>query len=100
MEIKETTSEKLFGMKVENDLSWNEHLISLEKRLKSRLFHLTRLSEHIPRHLLKKVADGIFMSVLRYGLPLYSPVRTSNEDPNAVAIWERLRWFSMTVYAS
>ena len=84
--IKESPDEKLLGMKVESNLSWNTHISTLEKKLRHRLFSLRRLSEHIPRHLLKNVADGIFMSVLRYGLPLYCPLRLKSEDPNCASI--------------
>ena len=74
--IEETTSEKLLGVHVENDLTWTHHLTVLERKLKYRLFTLRRLSEKIPKYLLKNVADGIFMSLVRYGLPLL----LSNKD--------------------
>ena len=53
-----------------------------------RLFTLRRLSHCIPRELLKSVACGIFLSVIRYGLPLYCPLRLREEDPNPGIIKE------------
>ena len=88
--IKESASEKLLGMWVQNNLRWSTHLIKLERNLKHRLFNLRRLAEQIPRPLLKTIADGIFMSVLRYGLPAHCPLRLKEEDPNHSSI-ERIK---------
>ena len=79
--IKESTHEKLLGMWVDNNLSWTTQITNLERKLRHRLFNLRRLSEHIPTSLLKTVADGIFMSILRYGLPVFCPVRIREEEP-------------------
>ena len=46
-----------------------------------RLFAIKRLKNHISQKALKKVADGLFTSKLRYGLQLFGKVRRSNEDP-------------------
>ena len=77
-------------MWVQNDLGWSTHLKKLERNLRHRLFNLRRLAEHIPRSLLKTIADGIFMSVLRYGLPIYCPLRLKEEDPKSQCI-DRIR---------
>ena len=69
-------------MRVENNLGWSTNIANLERKLRHRLFNLRKLSEHLPRNLLKQVADGIFMSVVRYGLPLYCPVRLKNDEPH------------------
>ena len=39
-----------------------------------------------PKYLLKKVADAIFISHIRYGLPLYCPVRIEANDPTSGCI--------------
>ena len=46
------------------------------------MFTLRRLSHCLPRDMLKSVACGIFLSLIRYGLPLYCPLRLKEEDPN------------------
>ena len=40
----------------------------------------------VPRYLLKRVAEGIFMSKLRYGLAVFWPVRTKIDDPHSPAV--------------
>ena len=40
--------------------------------------------------LLKQIADGIFMSILRYGLPAYCPVRLREDEPKHSSI-EKIR---------
>ena len=84
--IKESPNEKLLGMWVESNLGWSTHLAQLERKLKHRLFNLRRLSEQIPLTQLKTIADGIFMSILRYGLPIYCPLRMKEEDPHHSSI--------------
>ena len=49
--------------------------------LNSRLYLIKRLKNHLNADRLKKVADGIWTSKLRYGLQLYGKVRTSDTDP-------------------
>ena len=66
--IKESKNEKLLGMMVSNQLSWCDHISKLENELRFRLFTLRRIEQVVPKTLLKKVADGIFCSILRYGL--------------------------------
>ena len=39
------------------------------------------MEQSIPKPLLKKVADGIFNSHIRYGLGIFCPIRTKEEDP-------------------
>ena len=48
-----------------------------------RLLTIRRLSNHIHLNKLKEIADSIWVSKLRYGLQLYSEVRTSNEQPTS-----------------
>ena len=84
--ITEKSKEKLLGMIVSNDLLWDQHIKELIRKLKFRLFKLRRLKEKLPRHLLKRVADGIYISLIRYGLPLYCPVQAEEEDPEPGSI--------------
>ena len=88
--IKEKDKEKLLGVIVSNDLKWDKHIKELIRKLKYRMFKLKRLKGKLPNHLLKRVADGIYMSQIRYALPLYCPVQVGDEDPKPVNI-EKLR---------
>ena len=80
-EVKESTSEKLLGVWVANSLNWAEHIERLEDDLSYRLYTLRKLEQVIPKFLLKKVADGIFNSIIRYALGIFCPIRTHKDDP-------------------
>ena len=80
-EVKESTSEKLLGVWVANSLNWAEHIEKLENDLSYRLYTLRKLEQVIPKFLLKKVADGIFNSIIRYALGIFCPIRTHKDDP-------------------
>ena len=81
-EIKESAKENILGIIVDNDLTWHSHIKNLVKKLKFRLFSLRRLSHSLPKAMLKSVADAIFVSLIRYGLPLYCPLRLKDNDPH------------------
>ena len=85
-EIKEKTSEKLLGAWIKNDLSWSTHLKKLEDQLSYRLYKLRRIEQVLPKSLLKKAADGIFCSVLRYELAIFCPIRILENDPHPTCI--------------
>ena len=47
---------------------------------------IRRLSNHVNKTQLKKVADSIWTSKLRYGLQLYGPTRKSNTDSQSTEL--------------
>ena len=63
-------SEKLLGVTIESDLKWSKHIAQLCSKLKKRLSGLRQLRYSCPYILRKKVAEGLFNSVLVYCLPL------------------------------
>ena len=44
--------------------------------------------------LMKSVAEGIFMSHIRYALPLYCPVKINDDDPTSGSITELKKVFN------
>ena len=46
--IKESTSEKLLGAWINNDLSWSTHIKKLEDELNYRLYKLRRIEQSLP----------------------------------------------------
>ena len=44
--------------------------------------------------MLKSVADGIFLSLIRYGLPVYCPLRLKENDPNPTIIKDLKKVFN------
>ena len=85
-QIKESTSEKLLGAWIKNDLSWSSHLKKLENELNYRLYKLRKIEQTLPKSLLKKVADAIFCSIIRYELAIFCPIRITPADPNPTSI--------------
>ena len=85
-QIKESISEKLLGAWINNDLSWTKHLKKLEDELNYRLYKLRRIEQVLPRSILKKVADAIFCSILRYDLGIFCPIQISQNDPKPSSI--------------
>ena len=84
--IKESTSEKLLGAWINNDLSWSTHIKKLEDELNYRMYKLRRIEQSLPKSLLIKVADAIFCSILRYELAIFCPIRLHTNDPNPTSI--------------
>ena len=47
---------------------------------------MRKLEQVLPKSLLKKVADGIFNSLIRYGLGIFCPIRMHTQDPSPSSI--------------
>ena len=77
--ISQSCSAKLLGIEIDDDYKWKTQEKKLIGQLDKRLFYLRRLKGKISDDGLKKVADSLWTSKLRYGLQLISEVRT-NED--------------------
>ena len=84
--VKESSDEKLLGIWVSNDLQWSKHLEKLQNKLLVSLYTLRQMEQVVPRSLLKNVAEGIFMSSLRYGLSIFCPVKIKPTDPTPTCI--------------
>ncbi len=90
-EVTESTSSKLLGMIIDNDLKWKVHIDGkggVFSSLNQRLFTIRRLSNQIHLNKLKEIADSIWVSKLRYGLQLFLEIRTINEQPASQIIKE------------
>ena len=78
--VHESKSEKLLGMVINNTLTWYNHLYGddnnqgLISKLSQRAGIVRKLSYMMPPHLLKSIANGIFFSLLSYGIQLYGSV--------------------------
>ena len=85
-EVKETRSEKLLGVTINNELTWKEHLHGetwrengdnspgLIAQLGQRLGILKKISKYMSRTRLKMFAEGMFYSKLSYCLPVFGHV--------------------------
>ena len=80
-EIKNTPSEKLLGVVINENMTWKEHLhgeqwrtnnnMGLISQLSQRVGLLRRISNIASKQKLKMIADGLFYSKLSYCLPLF-----------------------------
>ena len=73
---------KLLGMSFTDDLQWNQHINNTISALNSRLFLIMRLKNKLGLNSLKRIADSIYNSKLRYGIHLCGKVRTLDTDPS------------------
>ena len=66
-----SSSEKLLGCTLQSDLKWANQINHIKASLTKRLAGLSCLRYTCPFHVRKKVAEGIFNSILVYCLPVY-----------------------------
>ena len=83
--VEETKDEKLLGILMSNNYSWNSHLygngkkgkdkvMGLIPKLSQRVGMLGKLNKYMTRDQFRQTSDGIFTSCLLYCLPLFSNV--------------------------
>ena len=78
--ISESSSEKLLGIILNNELTWRPHLYGdqenegLIPQLSKRIGVMRLLSKHMSKEKLKYFASGIFYSKLSYCLPVFGNV--------------------------
>lgn len=70
--VKIQSSVEILGMKLDKELTWKNHLADLVTVLDKRTGILRRLAQSMPRSALRIIAEGIFMSKLRYGISCYA----------------------------
>ena len=78
--MKETKSERLLGLIVNNTMTWKDHLYGnkehkgLISKLSQRAGIIRKLSYIMPRDKLNKIAEGIFFSLLNYCVEVFGNV--------------------------
>ena len=92
--VKESNSERLLGLIVNNQLSWTNYVngekwrscdnfIGLISQLSQRVGLLNKIAPFVPKAKLKFLANGLFYSKLLYCLPVFSNTwidQTLDED--------------------
>ena len=71
--ITQEKSAKLLGMSLDNNQQWKTHISGtggVISNLNKRLYKLRRLRNHVNEECLKRVANSIYTSKIRYGLQL------------------------------
>jgi len=69
--VHESDVEKLLGVQIQSNLKWNEQTKKVKAELQYALSVRQRLQPTLGKKDLKTIANGIFMSRLRYALPVY-----------------------------
>ena len=84
VEITQEKSAKLLGMTMDDNQSWVSHFYGKKgviSSLNQRLFTLRRMKNYLRLPGLRKIADSLFNSKIRYGLQLCSKIRWKESDP-------------------
>ena len=78
--VKETNSERLLGLIINNTMTWKDHLYGnsehkgLISKLSQRAGIIRKLSYIMPRDKLNTIAEGIFFSLLNYCVEVFGNV--------------------------
>ena len=78
--IEESSSEKLLGLIINNTMTWQDHLHGnkenkgLLSKLSQRAGLIRKLSHLMPPKQLRTMSNGIFFSLLSYGIRVYGSV--------------------------
>ena len=81
--IENQQNAKLLGMRFEDSMSWQEHIQGkggVVNSLNQRMFIIRRLNNQLNKNAMKKIADSILNSKIRYGLQLMGKVKSQSED--------------------
>ena len=78
--VESKESDKLLGLQVSSKLNWKLHQEKLCITLRQRLGLLRRIKCKVPKEKLIIIAEAIFTSKIRYGLPVYYRPRITEED--------------------
>eukprot|EP00095_Tigriopus_kingsejongensis_P009470 maker-scaffold322_size207131-snap-gene-0.12 protein:Tk09470 transcript:maker-scaffold322_size207131-snap-gene-0.12-mRNA-1 annotation:"unnamed protein product" len=72
---------KLLGITLQANLGWTDNVAGLVTSLNQRVGLVRRLLKWIPRCHIQPIVDGLVISKLRYGLPVFGQVRLQDTDP-------------------
>ena len=80
--------EKLLGIYIKSDLKWSKQIDKVVNDTNYVLSKLKRLRQHLGKKELKILADGLFMSKLRYCLPVYAAesIRLEASEPKSTQL--------------
>ena len=82
-DLTSTETEKLLGLHINHDLDWKTHIEKLSSTLKKSTGMLCRIKTRVPKDKVIMIAEGIFNSVLRYGIAVYLNPVYEKEDIKA-----------------
>ena len=83
-QINAESSAKLLGVTLDCDQKWKTQIQGIGgviSNLNSRLYLLRRLARSISNDRMKRIADSLYTSKVRYGVQLYGKVKLGDLDP-------------------
>ncbi len=72
--IEESASHNLLGIRISNDMSWNEHVRCIENKIRAGISMIKRIKSKMPLANLSGVLNGLVCSHIRYGIELFGDV--------------------------
>jgi hypothetical protein len=69
---------RYLGLIVDSNLTWNEHIEMLSKKLSTRIAVLYRLGQILPYHCLGNIYYALMQSTIDYGLTIWGHTSNSN----------------------
>ena len=84
--INESETIKFLGVTITNNLSWSEQLTNVKHDLVRANGLLRRLAAHVPKSFLMPIVHGYIMSKIRYALPIYGEIKSTDEDQSHTRI--------------
>ena len=79
-EIREVNETKFLGVIIDNKLSWEPHINTLNKKLKAAIGSLNRISKFLPKELHKTLYHTLFESHLSYGITVWGSAAKKHID--------------------
>ena len=72
--IPQVHSTKFLGVIIDDKLSWEDHVLHLENKLKSSLAMIKRIIKYIPKLHYMKIYNSLFISHLTYGISCWGGI--------------------------
>ena len=82
--ISQESSSKLLGITIDDNQGWISQITGqggMIPSLNSRLFLIKRLHNSLSKNRLKRIADSLYTSKIRYGVQLLGKVRAEEDEP-------------------
>ena len=83
VEISQERSAKLLGVTMDDSQKWNTQIYGKGgtlSSLSSRMFIVKRIQNQVGKKSIKKIVDSLYMSKIRYGLPLFGKIKWKEND--------------------
>lgn len=80
VQVNESESEKLLGMKIDNKLNWKPHISDIQHSLNHRLYQLRKIRSKISSKQLNIIGHGLAMSKLNYACSTFANSYLDSED--------------------